>query len=132
MPTAAIKTTAASRIAGEIMPTALAGKKVDHRTIVVIHSASDVTSPPANIVFVAGSEEKRLETVLARYCHAPVLTLSDIDAFANRGGVIGLVMEDKAVRFAVNRTAAGEARLRISSQVLHLAVPLFSAVSPCR
>ena len=59
-------------------------------------------------------------------------TLSDIDAFANRGGVIGLVMEDKAVRFAVNRTAAGEARLRISSQVLHLAVPLFSAVSPCR
>jgi hypothetical protein len=110
----------------------LAGKKVDQRSIMVIHSASDVTSPPANIVFLAASEEKRLTTVLARYCHAPVLTLSDIDAFANRGGVIGLVMEDKAVRFAVNRTAAGEARLRISSQVLHLAVPLFSAVSPCR
>jgi hypothetical protein len=110
----------------------LAGKKVNHRSVVVIHSASDLTAPPANIVFLAASEERRLKTVLARYCRAPVLTLSDIDAFAARGGVIGLVMEDKAVRFAVNRTAAEEARLRISSQVLHLAVPLFSAVSPCR
>ena len=83
-------------------------------------------------MFLAGSEEKRLETVLARYCHAPVLTVSDIDAFAARGGMIGLLIQDKAVRFAINRTAAEEARLRISSQVLHLAVPLFSAVSPCR
>jgi len=80
-------------------------------------------------VFVAGSEEKRLASVLAPYCRTPVLTVSDIDNFASRGGVIGLVMEDQVVRIAINRTAAEEARLRISAQVYHLAVPLFSAVS---
>jgi hypothetical protein len=110
----------------------LADKTVDHRSIVVVHAASGVTAPAANIVFLAASEEQRLGSVLAAYCHAPVLTVSDIDNFAGRGGVIGLVMEDQVVRFAINRTAAEEARLRISAQMFHLAVPLFSAVSPCR
>jgi hypothetical protein len=109
----------------------LAGKTVDHRSIVVVHSASGVLAPAGNIVFVAASEEQRLARVLAPYCHAPVLTVSDIVNFAGRGGVIGLVTEDRAVRFAINRTAAEEARLRISAQVFHLAVPLFSAVGPC-
>jgi YfiR/HmsC-like len=110
----------------------LADKTVDHRSIVVVHLASGVTAPAANIVFLAASEEERLARVLAPYCHAPVLTVSDIDNFAGRGGVIGLVMEDQVVRFAINRTAAEEARLRISAQMFHLAIPLFSAVSPCR
>jgi hypothetical protein len=109
-----------------------ADKTVDHRRIVVVHSASGVTAPPGNIVFLAASEEQRLGKVLAAYCHAPVLTMSDIDNFAARGGVIGLVMEDQVVRCAINRTAAEEARLRISAQVFHLAVPLYSATSPCR
>jgi hypothetical protein len=107
-------------------------KRFDHRTIVVVHSASDVAPTPGHIVFLAASEEKHLARVLAAYCHVPVLTVSDIDHFAARGGVIGLVMEDQAVRFAINRTAADEARLHINAQVFHLAVPLFSAVSPCR
>jgi hypothetical protein len=110
----------------------LADKTVDRRSIVVVHTASDATAPPANVVFLAASEEKRLASVLAAYCHAPVLTVSDIDNFAARGGVIGLVMEDQVVHFAINRTAADEARLRISAQMFHLAVPLFSALSPCR
>jgi hypothetical protein len=110
----------------------LADKTVDHRSIVVVHAASGVMAPAGNIVFLAASEEQRLPTVLAAYCHAPVLTVSDIDNFAGRGGVIGLVMEHQVVRFAINRTAAEEARLRISAQMFHLAVPLFSAVSPCR
>jgi hypothetical protein len=110
----------------------LAGKTVNGRSILVVHSASGVTAPPGNAVFLAGSEEKGLAKLLASYCHAPVLTLSDIHAFAARGGVVGLVMVDKMVHFSVNRTAAEEARLRISAQMYHLAVPLFSAISPCR
>jgi hypothetical protein len=110
----------------------VAGKTVNGRSMLVVHSASGVTAPPGNIVFLAASEEKGLAKVLARYCHSPVLTLSDIHAFAARGGVVGLVMVDKVVHFSVNRTAAEEAGLRISAQMYHLAVPLFSAISPCK
>ena len=61
-----------------------------------------------------------------------MLTVSDITHFADRGGVIGLVEQDRVLRFVINRTAAREARLDVSSQLLHLSTPLFSAVSPCQ
>jgi hypothetical protein len=102
------------------------------RHIVIVRSASRAKAPPGDVVFIAASEEQRLATVLGAYCRVPVLTVSDIDRFAERGGVIGLVMQEQNVRLAINRTAAEEAGLRISSQVLHLAVPLFSARSPCQ
>lgn len=80
-----------------------------------------------------------MTTLLGEYCRTPVLTISDADRFANRGGVIGLVEggifelieDDHAVHFTVNRTALYEARLQIGTERLYLAYPLFSAVSPC-
>jgi hypothetical protein len=109
----------------------LADKSVDRRRIVVTHSDVPPAAPFPHVVVVSAAEGPRLAIVLAAYCRAPVLTVSDLDRFANRGGVIGLVEEDHALRFAINRTAAGEARLQVSAQLLHLAVPLFSTISPC-
>jgi hypothetical protein len=109
----------------------LADKSVDHRRIVVRHATAPTTAPFPHLLFVSAAEEPRLARVLAAYCRAPVLTVSDLDRFANRGGVIGLIEEDHVLHFAINQTAASEARLQVSSQLFHLAVPLFSAVSPC-
>ena len=50
-----------------------------------------------------------------------VLTVSDIDRFARRGGVIGLVLEGDRIRFEVNLKAAERAQLRLSSDLLKLA-----------
>jgi hypothetical protein len=110
----------------------LADKQVDRRRIVVTHSASPATAPFPHVLFVPIAEEPQLARVLATYCRAPVLTVSDLDRFANRGGVIGLVEEDDTLRFAINQTAASEARLQVSAQLFHMAVPLYSAISPCR
>jgi hypothetical protein len=110
----------------------LAGKSVGHRRIVVTHAAAPKTAPLPHVLFVSAVDEPSLARVLAAYCHAPVLTVSDFEGFANLGGVIGLVEEDHALRFVINRTAAGEARLSVSSKLLYLALPLFSAISPCQ
>jgi hypothetical protein len=110
----------------------LAGKVVGKRHIILSHAAEPPVSSLPHVVVVARSQEAHIAAVLATYCRAPVLTLSDIDRFANRGGVIGLVVDGDAIHFAVNRTAADEARLRVPAQLLYLAVPLFSSVSPCR
>jgi hypothetical protein len=115
---------------GEVLDRIVAAGRSNQRRIVIVRSAAD--APMGQIVFVAASEERHLASVLAAYCRTPVLTVSDIDRFAERGGVIGLVMQGQGVHFVINRTAAEEARLRVSSQLLHLAVPLFSATSPCR
>jgi hypothetical protein len=109
----------------------LADKSVDGRRIVVTHSDVPTTAPFPHVVFVSAAEGPRVARLLAAYCRAPVLTVSDLDRFANRGGVIGLVEEDHTLRLAVNQTAASEARLQVSAQLFHLAVPLFSTISPC-
>jgi hypothetical protein len=45
--------------------------------------------------------------------------------------MIGLIESDNVLHFAINRTASIDARLDVSSGLLHLSVPLFSAISPC-
>jgi hypothetical protein len=83
------------------------------------------------VLFVSATEEPRLAGVLAAYCGAPVLTISDLKRFADRGGMIGLIESDNVLHFAINRTASIDARLDVSSGLLHLSVPLFSTISPC-
>lgn len=110
----------------------LVDKSVDRRRLVVTHSAASTAAPFPHVLFVSASEEPRVAAVLAVYCRAPVLTISDLERFANRGGVIGLVEEDDTLHFAINQAAASEARLEVSAQLFHMAVPLYSAISPCR
>ncbi|MDY6948824.1 MAG: YfiR family protein [Pseudomonadota bacterium] len=55
--------------------------------------------------------------------HAPnVLTISDADGFAANGGMIELFTENHRLRFVINVGSAQQAGLRISSDLLKLAV----------
>jgi uncharacterized protein DUF4154 len=75
-----------------------------------------------DLVFVAGSEEANLSKILALLKDAPVLTVSDLDQFAEKGGMIGLVTTDeKRIRFDINKAVLERAGLKASSQLLQLA-----------
>jgi len=50
-----------------------------------------------------------------------VLTVSDIDRFSLRGGIIEFRMVGNRVRFDINRNAAVAARIDISSKLLSVA-----------
>ena len=50
-----------------------------------------------------------------------VLTISDGESFAEQGGLIGLVIEGRRIRFDINLTQAREVQLQISSRLLQLA-----------
>lgn len=74
------------------------------------------------VVFISGSENAELGRILAVLRGAPVLTVSDLDRFAEQGGMIGFVTtEDHHIRFDINRVAIERAGLRASSQLLQLA-----------
>ena len=100
----------------------LEGRTIESRPIVVTHLTAPRVLPAGHVVFIASSEEKRLDPVLAAYAKEAVLTVSDIDRFADRGGVIGFVSEGRGLRFAVNRVAAEHSRLHVSSKLLALAI----------
>ena len=54
-----------------------------------------------------------------------MLTVSDMEGFAEAGGVIGLMKTDEKIRFEINLLAAKEAGLVISSRLLSLALAIY-------
>jgi hypothetical protein len=62
-----------------------------------------------------------LKEILASIKGASVLTVSEIDQFAESGGMIGFVFDQDQVRFEINLDAATQAHLEISSRLLSLA-----------
>jgi hypothetical protein len=70
---------------------------------------------------VTGTDKDKAHRTLATKSSAAVLTIGDDDQFAARGGIIGLYVEDRRVRFEVNAGAADATGLRVSSRLLALA-----------
>lgn len=75
----------------------------------------------AHILYIGPEESFVLPRVLQSVEGRPVLTVADIDAFAERGGMVGFRVEDRRVRFDINIDKATEAGLSMSSQLLKLA-----------
>ena len=63
---------------------------------------------------------------------AGALSIGEADGFAERGGVIGLVVRDDRVKFEINTEAADSTRLRISSKLLALTRVVHSAGAVAR
>ena len=82
------------------------------------------------ILFIADAGPERLGSVLATAHALNMLSISDADHFAERGGAIGLLVRDNHVRFAVNLDAARAANIRISSELLRLALSVTGAQHP--
>lgn len=74
-----------------------------------------------HILYIADSERARLAPALLAVAGASVLTIGDVDRFAESGGIIGLYRQDNRIQFAVNLDRARGASLQISSQLLKLA-----------
>jgi len=74
------------------------------------------------IVYIGQSEEPRIERDLTALAGKPVLTVSSVSGFLERGGMIQFILQNKRVRFAVNLTAAERTHLELSSELLKVAV----------
>lgn len=74
-----------------------------------------------HLVFICKSEAAQLPQVLAATEGRSVLTVSEVAGFAQQGGVINFVLEDRKVRFEINAEAARRKGLQVSSQLLGVA-----------
>jgi hypothetical protein len=79
-----------------------------------------------NILFISASEAGRLPGILPEARRMHVLTVSDLPHFVERGGTIGLVEEEGRIRFEVNRNAADQSHLGLSSELLKVAVKVIA------
>lgn len=94
------------------------GEKVGARPIVTrrFQRVQDVTA--CHILFVCGSEARQVDQIFAVLKGRSILTVSDINRFAVRGGVVRFYSEAGKIRFRINIQAAKAAGLTISSKIL--------------
>jgi hypothetical protein len=98
----------------------LESKTIGERPLVVRRIDWDESLAGARAAFVVERDAKKLHRILDAAAAAGVLTIGEGETFATRGGVIGLLVVDRKVRFDVDTTAAQHARLRVSSKLLAL------------
>jgi hypothetical protein len=98
----------------------LESKMIGARPLVVRRIRWDQSLAGARAAFVLERDAKKLHRVLDAAASAGVLTIGEGESFTARGGVIGLLVEDRRVRFDVDTSAAQNAGLRISSKLLAL------------
>jgi hypothetical protein len=98
----------------------LESKTIGERPLVVRRIRWDQSLAGGRAAFVVEQDAKKLHHILEAAASAGVLTIGEGESFTTRGGVIGLLVEDRKVRFDVDTTAAQVAGLRVSSKLLAL------------
>jgi hypothetical protein len=96
------------------------GKSVGGHPVHVIKLKDEADPEHCHVLFVGRSEADHVDEVLAKRRDSSVLTVGEFDRFAQRGGVLRIILEQNMVRFEVNVDAASRAHLQISSKILKL------------
>jgi YfiR/HmsC-like len=101
---------------GSALDDALQGRTVKGRPVEIRRSHD--LGVGCHVVFIAFSEHKRVEDIIYRLGSTAALSISEVDRFTHRGGIIGLRMDGS---FDINATAADRANLTMSARLLALA-----------
>lgn len=106
---------------GARMDELVKGETIHGRPMAVRRFSNIAEVTQSQILFVSASEASNWPKIRGELGKAPVLTVSDMEKFATRGGMIRLVMEQNRVRFRINARVAEECGLELSSKLLRLA-----------
>ncbi|MBI5890008.1 MAG: YfiR family protein [Nitrosomonadales bacterium] len=103
----------------------LDGQRVGEYRLDVVRPGGDDRLRACHVLYIGELEQKRLVAIIKSLGNAPVLTISDIPGFAERGGGIGLLNRNDRMLFEVNLAATRKAGLQLSGQMLNLAANIF-------
>jgi hypothetical protein len=106
------------------------GETIGGRQMLVrrLHDPRD--APQCQIVFIAGSAERELESVVASLDRRATLTVSDIEGAARRGAMIRMMTVNGRIRLRINLDAVRAAHLTVSSNLLRSAEVVGSGAVP--
>lgn len=99
----------------------LAGKEVQRRKLVLRDPLTSTSALDAQVMYISRAKQAEIPALLAVMSGHPVLTVSDVDGFCEAGGMVELRRERNHIQLRVNREAAEQSGLRLSSQLLKMA-----------
>lgn len=98
------------------------GKKVHGRPIELVYTSAPDKLPACHVIFFGNNMEIEDVEKSLQLHERPILTVGEKKGFASRGGMINFIVVKNKVRFEINPHAVETASLKISSQLLKLAV----------
>ena len=103
---------------GATLDQVVQGESVNGRALTVqrFRRVEDVSD--CQILFISRSERERLPQILQSLKGRSILTVSDMEEFAQNGGMIRFVTVENKIRLHINVDAARAAGLTISSKLL--------------
>jgi hypothetical protein len=99
----------------------LNGQAVQNRKLTVRKIESDVTKGECHILFFGTDNETFISRTLATIRGQHILSIGEVDGFAQMGGVINFFNQNNRLRFEVNRDATKRENLKFSAQLLQAA-----------
>jgi len=106
---------------GVVLDQTLGDKFLHDRRVIVRRFQRIEGAAECHILFISSSQGSRLEEIMRSLNGVSVLTVSDVEGFVERGGMIGFSKRANQVGFEINVDAVERVGLRISSQLLKLA-----------
>ena len=97
----------------------LSNRRIRDRTL-QIELDQNIDPASCHVLFISRSETG-WKSLLGSVRHLNVLTVSDIDKFADSGGIVGFYSEAGKIKLEINPPAASETGLKISSKLMELA-----------
>lgn len=116
----------------ETLVATLGDKTVQERPLRVREIATANEAAPCRIVYIGAAEAARAREILRPLAAASILTVGDGEGFAPAGAIISFTRRENKVRFVINADAADQAGLRISSQLMKLAVRVIGGPEEAR
>jgi len=98
------------------------GEQIDSRPLAVRAILTPEDETGCEIVFIGVSAKDHLDALLAATVGKPVLTVSDVSGFLDRGGMIQFLVIGNRVRFSVDMRPAVRSGIGLSSELLKVAV----------
>ena len=106
---------------GMYLDQTIVGEKINNHPLIIQRYRNAEEVKICHILFINVSKINHLDQVLASLKGRNILTVSDANSFARKGGVIRFFTEDNKMRLQINLEAAKAANLTISSKLLRLA-----------
>ncbi len=106
---------------GAVLDEMVRGETVQGHPLIVHRLRPEEKLEDCQILFINGLDPKRVEEILTGLKGRPILTVSDMEGFVKRGGMIRFVTEKGKIRFRISLETARAAQLTISSKILKAA-----------
>ena len=115
---------------GALLPATISGKTVNDHPLKLKYLKRGDPIEGVHILFVSRSEREQVPGILAGIKEQSILTVSDSERFAHRGGMINLIVVGKSVRFEMNVEAVERAGLKVNSKLGNLGIVVKTEEEP--